>query len=353
MNQPVAVTSDQSTAPTDWDARAVAAPGGHVLQSSTWAEYRAGGPEDFHFLTFADGAVALASLRRSRGLPGAEATVRRGPAQADATPSQLASRAAVIAAWARAHGARDLFLDPQIDANSGYGAAMAAAGFHVAVEREPSIHVMRLTFEPGTDEDSLFAGLSKSTRQRIRAARDADTRVREASDQDHMRAFAGLLRDRADALGIALQQGTDYLDGWSRLISAGLARLLLAEHKGEVVGGLLLFRQGGIHATAFSADDASRREQLPGTMHLVRWVAISDALAEGCPSIELGGVDLPGHRDRPGKGDPNRGLYEHKRGFGAEWIEREPARRIVLRPAAEGMARLRRRAIDTLRGMRR
>ncbi len=119
------------------------------------------------------------------------------------------------------------------------------------------------------------------------------------------------------------------------------------------MGGLFLFRQGGIHATAYSADRASRRRELPGTMHLVRWTAIRDALAEGCSAIELGGVDLPGHRIPPGPGDTNRGLYEHKRGFGAAWVEREPARRIVLRPRAERMARARRRAIDTLRGMRR
>ena len=88
-------------------------------------------------------------------------------------------------------------------------------------------------------------------------------------------------------------------------------------------------------------------------MHLVRATAIRAALAEGCPAIELGGVDLPGHRGPPQPGDPNRGLYEHKRGFGAEWVQREPARRIVLRPGAERLARLRRRAIDGLRGMRR
>ena len=88
-------------------------------------------------------------------------------------------------------------------------------------------------------------------------------------------------------------------------------------------------------------------------MHLVRWTAIRAAYAEGCPAIELGGVDLPGHRSPPQPGEPNRGLYEHKRGFGAEWIEREPARRIVLRAGAERMATLRRRVIDGLRGMRR
>ena len=136
-------------------------------------------------------------------------------------------------------------------------------------------------------------------------------KVRESNDPARMAEFAGLMRQRADVLGIALQQGSDYLAGWARLIEAGLARLLLADHDGELVGGLFLFRQAGIHATAFSADDAARRRDLPGTLHLVRWVAISDALGEGCRAIELGGVDLPGHREVPRKGDPNRGLYEH------------------------------------------
>lgn len=349
----VSVVADDRVAPSGWDALAVEAPGGHVFQSCTWAEYRADSPDEQHFLTFDDGGVALATLRRSKGLPGAEASIRRGPAHQGAPPARLAARAVAAAAWARSHGARDLFLDPGIDAAMDYGSAMDAAGFAVTDEREPSIHVMRLTLTEGRDEDALFASLSKSTRQRIRAAREAGIRVRESSDRERMEAFAGLLRERADVLGIALQQGSGYLDGWMSLIGAGLARLLLADHDGELVGGLFLLRQGGLHATAYSADKAARRRDLPGTMHLVRWVAISDALAEGCAAIELGGVDLPGHREPPQSGDPNRGLYEHKRGFGAEWVEREPARRIVLRPGAALLARARRRGIDALRGMRR
>ena len=161
------------------------------------------------------------------------------------------------------------------------------------------------------------------------------------------------MRERADVLGIPLQQGTDYLRGWKALVDADLARLLVAEHDHELVGGLFLYRQGGIWATAYSADKASRRSELPGTMHLVRWTAIAGALEDGAPAIELGGVDLPGHREPPQEGDPNRGLYEHKRGFGAQWVQRTPARRIVLRPWADRLASARRRGIDTLRGMRR
>jgi len=353
IDSTVRIVSDEASAPAGWDERAVAVPGGHVMQSSTWAEHRQGGPERAHFLTFDDDTVAVATLRSSAGLPGSEASVRRGPAHRNDPPAVLGGRARALAQWARAQGARDLFLDPEHDADPEYAVALTGAGFSVTPEREPSIHVMRLTFEPGIAEDALFGGLSKSTRQRVRSARDAGIKVRESSAAERMAEFAGLMRERADVLGIPLQEGSDYLAGWARLIEAGLARLLLAEHDGELIGGLFLFRQGGIHATAFSADQASRRRELPGTMHLVRWVAISDALAEGCPAIELGGVDLPGHREQPQKGDPNRGLYEHKRGFGAEWIDREPARRIVLRTGAERMAQVRRRAIDALRGMRR
>jgi lipid II:glycine glycyltransferase (peptidoglycan interpeptide bridge formation enzyme) len=230
---------------------------------------------------------------------------------------------------------------------------MNDAGFAVAEEREPSIHVMRLELPPGLTEDDLWARLSKSTRQRIRSARDAGVRVRETGASDQLLEFDELLHERADVLGIGLQADRGYLRGWRLLIEEGLARLLLAEHDGATVGGLLLYRQGGVHATAYSADRADRRGDLPGTMHLVRWTAISDALSEGAAAVELGGVDLPGLRAPPQPGDPNRGLYEHKRGFGAEWVQRSPARRIVLRPGADRLARIRRRAIDGLRGMRR
>ncbi len=169
-----------------------------------------------------------------------------------------------------------------------------------------------------------------------------------------MAGFAVLMRERADVLGIALQQGDDYLVGWTSLIDAGLARLLLAEHDGELVGGLFLFRQGGIHATAYSADRAARATTTcparctwcAGRPSATRWqraVRPSSSVAWTCPATA----------EPPQKGDPNRGLYEHKRGFGAVWVEREPARRIVLRPDADGLARVRRRAIDALRGMRR
>jgi len=347
------IITDASTSPAEWDERAVALPGGHVMQSATWGAYRGTQGFEPHYLTFDDDRVALALLRRSVGLPGAAAVIRRGPAHAHEGPTMAAARAAALASWAREVGARDLYLDPERPLDPAYAAAMDEAGFALTDDVEPSIHVMRLDFAPDADAESVHAGFSKSTRQRIRAAERDSTIVSEDAEGRCLDEFAVLMQERAEVVGMQLQQGTDYLRGWRALLAAGLARLLVADHDGELVGGLLVFRQGGIWATAYSADKASRRRDLPGTMHLVRATAIKDALAEGCGAIELGGVDLPGHRTPPQQGDPNRGLYEHKRGFGAGWLEREPARRIVLRPGAERLAHLRRRGIDALRGMRR
>lgn len=347
------VIADERTAPPDWDERAVTRPGGHALQSATWGAYRATQGFDPHYLSFDDDHVALVLLRRSVGLPGTEAVVRRGPAHNDESGTVAGEHGVALATWARDVGARTLYLDPERPADPAYAAAMAAVGFAITDDIEPSIHVMRLELPATVDAATVHAGFSKSTRQRIRAAEAAGTTVSEDRSDERLADFVVLMQERAEVVGMQLQQGTDYLHGWRALIAAGLARLLVADHGGELIGGLFLYRHGGIQATAYSADKASRRRDLPGTMHLVRATAIRDALAEDCRAIELGGVDLPGQRTKPEPGDSNRGLYEHKRGFGAEWVEREPARRIVLRPTVERMARVRRRTIDALRGMRR
>lgn len=340
------VVDVSSAAPADWDARAVDAIGGHVMQGSAWAAHRRAQGADPRFVTFSDGRVALVVLRRQRLAPGTVATCRRGPARASLTGTELAGHIAVLGDAMRALGARELSVDPELDADPGYEAAMDAQGARPTDEFQPSIHVMRLTFAEGATQEDVFGAIAKTTRQRIRAAERAGTTVRRDETGEHLAAFGELLVARADALGIAMRPERGYLAAWRRLIEAGQARLLLAEHEGVLAGGLLLYRQGGMHSTAYSADRAELRHSLPGTMHLVRWTVIRDALAEGAGAVELGGVDLPGHREPPGPGEPNHGLYVHKTSFGAQWVVRTRARRLVLRPGAVRVAGARGRALD-------
>ncbi|MBX3029311.1 MAG: peptidoglycan bridge formation glycyltransferase FemA/FemB family protein [Chloroflexi bacterium] len=328
------VVSIDTAPPVDWDARSVAVPGGHVMQGTAWADHRRAQGADPRFVTFSDGRTALVVLRRQALAPGVVATVRRGPAHGGGTGPELAAHIGALADAMRDLGARELFVDPELDHDPAYETAMDALGALPADEYQPSIHVMRLALPAGTTEEGLWSGVAKTTRQRVRGAEKVGTVVRRDTTGELLDAFGGLLVERADDLGIAMRPELGYLAAWRRLIAAGQARLLVAEHEGVLAGGLLIFLQGGMHATAYSADRASLRRELPGTMHLVRWTAIRDALTDGATAIELGGVDLAGHREPPGPGEPNHGLYVHKASFGATWVVRTPARRLVLRPMA-------------------
>jgi lipid II:glycine glycyltransferase (peptidoglycan interpeptide bridge formation enzyme) len=79
-------------------------------------------------------------------------------------------------------------------------------------------------------------------------------------------------------------------------------------------------------------------------MHLLRWRAIQLAIREGCTEMDLGGVDVGPHHRAPGEGDPTAGLYEHKRSFGASWVEMTGAHERVNKPMRYRMGRLTARA---------
>ena len=80
----------------DWDHRAVRAPGGHVYQSTVWADQRARlGWRPHHVVLDAD-HVALVLLRPFPVVGGASAYVPRGPVEVPERVQALASATAAI-----------------------------------------------------------------------------------------------------------------------------------------------------------------------------------------------------------------------------------------------------------------
>jgi lipid II:glycine glycyltransferase (peptidoglycan interpeptide bridge formation enzyme) len=55
--------------------------------------------------------------------------------------------------------------------------------------------------------------------------------------------------------------------------------------------------------------------------------------------MDLGGVDVQGARRPPVEGEPMYGLYEHKRSFGASWVELSGAHERVVRPRRYAIGR--------------
>jgi lipid II:glycine glycyltransferase (peptidoglycan interpeptide bridge formation enzyme) len=318
--------------PLGWDDLAVTPVGGHVLQGRAWAAHKGRQGWRARFVTFTDGRVATVLTRRRPPLPGFLAYAPRGPISAGDPPKAVALRCAALADWLRGEGATILAVDPELNRSRAYSDALAASGFRGTEEIQPSRHRIVLSLPAGTTEEELYGRIAKSTRQRIRTAEKAGTAVCEDAAGAHLEAFARLVDETARRKGFTFAEEQGFLGWWRLVLAARQARFLVALDGPTVLGGLIVYLHGGHHATAFSADRAELRETRPGTLHLLRWRAIRDALAAGAPEIDLGGVDIRGARERPAPGDPTWGMYQHKASFGAVWVESEGAHEVVFRP---------------------
>lgn len=337
----------------DWDARAVDAPGGHVLQGRAWAEHRRARGWRPRFLAVGEGRV-LALERPWPMIGGSSAYVPRGPAGAAARSGEDAARALVaVAAHLAASGVDVVAADAEVPAaDEAYRRRIRQAGFRPIEELQPSRHRMTLPLPVDGDAETVLRGVAKATRQRIRRAeRDGVVVARHdartpadgpgqglvppaESAEPALERFYALLRATGDRRGFGFAGPEEFVAWWRRALAAGHLVLLEAREPGggEVLGGLLLYRHGERLSTVHSADVAARRRDFPGTMHLLRWRAIELALREGRCEMDLGGVDVPGARREPAEGEPMHGLWEHKRSFGATWLELSGAHERVVRP---------------------
>jgi lipid II:glycine glycyltransferase (peptidoglycan interpeptide bridge formation enzyme) len=359
-----------------WDAAAVDAPGGHVYQSRAWAAHRAGQDWEPRYVAAGDVRV-LTLLRRRPAVGGAYARIPRGPVgggtpwTGDGSGGFIGETLAAVGRRFADAGIDVVVADPEVAAtDAAYRRAVDGAGFHRVEEIQPSRHRLALSIEGG-DEASVLAGISKQTRQRIRQAERGGVTVvrrdgapdaaggpltgavRAAGDEAAaLERFYAMLIATGERRAMDLKGSDDFTAWWGRALAAGHLVYLEARDgspDGDVLGGLVLYRHGRRLSTAHSADVAEGRRSHPGTMHLLRWRAIQLALAEGRTEMDLAGVDVPGARRPPTPGEPTYGLYEHKRSFGAEWIELAGAQQLVARPWMHAARRLLSGAARTFR----
>jgi lipid II:glycine glycyltransferase (peptidoglycan interpeptide bridge formation enzyme) len=353
-----------------WDARTVDPAGGHVLQSRAWAEYRARAGWQPRFLIGSDGSAVLALTRPWPLVGGASAYISRGPVPT-ADADVLAERLDATTRWLTDHGVDVVASDAQVAAATGYPAAVAKRGFHPIEEIQPARHRLSVPLPPGTTEEDALGRASKQTRQRIRKAEsdgleivrydrvtepDGDASVAGVGDgfvrpdrgvNDALGEFYDLLIATAERRQFDVLSRERFL-AWTT--GAFAARQLLYLEARETranatgasppVAGLVIYRHGDRLSTFLSGDRDDAREQHPGAFHLLRWRAIQLAIREGRAEMDLDGADLPGARRIPEEGDAAYGLYQHKKSFGAEWIELSGAQERVAHPARYALGRL-------------
>ncbi len=348
----------------DWDARAVAAKTGHVYQSRAWGEYRAAHGWRTWNLVFDDGFPLLVVGRERAVVGGGSAYASRGPIP-ELDPTLTASRAVAAAEFLAAEGMDSFIVDGETPANAGLSGLLKVAGFAPCEEVQPSRHRMDVRLgpddSPNSDEATIFASFGATTRNLIRQAERHGLRVLRldlgggraegeygggplegfepldpgdvAATEQRLRTFYSMLDATAERRGFALASEAAFLD-WSKMsLAAGHAFYLEATHDEDgPVAGATFMRHGDRLTYSLAGDRAELRKSYPGAVRLLVWRGIQVALDERRTSVDLGGVDTEGARERPDKGDPTYGMFQFKESFGARWVQLTGAHQRTMRP---------------------
>ncbi len=151
-------------------------------------------------------------------------------------------------------------------------------------------HISELDLTPGAE--AVLADISSSKRRNIRAAEKAGLHLRDGLNAANCRAFYDLVQTTRRRQGVPV-----YPRGFFETLAAELgeaAHLLLAEHEGRVVAGLLWTGLPG-SARAIYAYGASLRDETTNKLRANDWLfwqAIQQAATGGYTLFDFGTTPL-------------------------------------------------------------
>ena len=160
-------------------------------------------------------------------------------------------------------------------------------------------------------EEEILTSFHQKTRYNIRLAEKKGVVITDVHDQASLRLFYDLHLSTGARGHFPVRSFSYYEQLWTSLLDAGRAKLFMAWHEGELLGGVLLF---AFHARAYyqyGASGQKKRALMPN--HLLQWYSIKWAKQAGFATYDL--VGLP---ETPDPKDPFYGVWKFKQGFQGE-----------------------------------
>jgi lipid II:glycine glycyltransferase (peptidoglycan interpeptide bridge formation enzyme) len=290
----------------------VSLPYSHVLQSWEWGEFkRKYGWRPTRLLFEEDGRIrAAASILTRQVLRFGVMYVPKGPALDYSDSRLLGAVLDAIEQAARRERAIFVKIDPDVAADAPVVATLWARGWRPSTEQIQFRNTITLDLTCPPEE--LLAAMKPKTRYNIRLAARRGVEV-VPGRLDNIPQFYRLYVETGTRDGFIVRPFAYYQDAWSAFIEAGLAKLLLARYRGQVIAGLIVFRFGPTAWFMYGASTSAHRDVMPN--HLLQWEAISWARAQGCTRYDFWGAP-----DRFDEGDPLWGVYHFKEGFGGTFV---------------------------------
>lgn len=323
-----------------WDAFLAAHPRASFLQSWTMGEvYRDIGQEPVRVLAEDGGnVVAVCQAIHVPARRGKHLAVMYGPVgrSYDAGAALLDA----LRREARARGCSFVRASPFSPAaeSDRWTAAFDAQRIHAV--RSPlhllAEHVWYLPLD-GATEESLLAGMRKTTRNLVRRAEKDGVTVRASTDPlrdvEHFVRLHDETRKR--------HKFTPYTNAFfraqvKRFAPRGECTVYMAEYQGQVIAASIHMHAFGETSYHHGASD-SAHAKVPAS-YLVQWTAIRDALKRGDRTYNFWGIAPmkptdDGGREIADKSHPFAGVTLFKTGFGGELLDLVHCMDLPLRPS--------------------
>jgi lipid II:glycine glycyltransferase (peptidoglycan interpeptide bridge formation enzyme) len=330
------VTPGHALGAEAWDQLLLEQPEGNLLQSWHWGELQSRFGWTIERLLVQDGRHGLCSLQRSATLfpGGAVYYVPRGPAVIESARIQLLD---ALERRARAGGGLVLRVEPNDRVGDQWPAFFEGREF---IQGDPIQPQATQLLDIDRDPEALKASFKPKTRYNLGLAERKGVTVKGSRD---VATFARLAADTARRQGIHLPGAAYYQAALELFGPKDAVRLYLAQHEGDVLGGIMVFRFGRIATYLFGGSTDHKRELMPN--YLLHWQAMLDFRALGCDTYDWWGIP-----EEPAPDHPWFGLYRFKTGFGGETVRYIGLYERVLRKARFGAERRLQRLKARIRG---
>jgi peptidoglycan pentaglycine glycine transferase (the first glycine) len=303
-----------------WDELLLQQPEGNLLQSWHWGDLQSRFGWTVERLLVQEGRHGLCSLQRTTTLfpGGAVYYVPRGPAVVETARMPLLDE---LERRARAGRGVVLRLEPNDRVGNEWPALFEGRGYQTGRAIQPeATQLLPIDLEP----EALKAGFKPKTRYNLNLAERKGVTVKASKD---VQTFARLAAETAKRQGIHLPGAAYYQAAIDLFSPTNSVRLYLAEHEGDVLGGIMVFRFGKTAYYLFGGSSEHKRDLMPN--YLLHWQAMLDFRALGCETYDWWGVP-----EEPAPDHPWFGLYRFKTGFGGETVRYIGLYERVLRPAS-------------------
>ncbi len=288
----------------------------NITQSYEWGELaphlgaeamRAGVIDDEGHLC----AVMLVLITRAPVLRRVYFYAPRGPVIDDPTSPALPILLDFIRAEARKHGAFMLKVEPSVlDGDEAWLSALRSQGFRANPYATHVRHEWVLDLRPDTQD--ILAGMKEKWRYNVRLATRKGVTIRRGSGQADLDTFYRIYETTSERDTFFIHDKRHYEDVM-RLYGGneedGNAALLLAEHEGQAIAGIILLRFGRWSWYMYGASSNEHRNLMPN--HLLQWTGMQWAKSHGCWYYNFRGIP-----DVLEEGQELWGVYVFKRGFG-------------------------------------